>query len=155
MLARLARALCLAALVAGPASAAELTRLPARVEGHDVYLQVRLNGGAPVWMKFDVGAGRSSLASAGMAAKNKPCGPAPLGVSLGDVALAPVRFVTNTVPAASGPDGAPLAGHLGEDSLGDRVLVIKYAKGEVYISPPIDTSRVPLPPLAHARTASR
>jgi hypothetical protein len=146
MRARFAIALFLAPLIAVPASAAELTRLPARVEGRDVYLQVRLDGGAPVWMKFDVGADRSSLTA-------PPA--APVHVSVGDVALTPVRFVTNAAAAAPGPDGAPLAGRLGEDSLGDRVLVIRYAKGEVYLSPPIDTSRVPLPAVEHTAVASR
>jgi hypothetical protein len=150
MPARLALALCFAALSALPARAAELTRLPARVEGHDVYLQVRLAGGAPVWMKFDVGAGRSTLAAPQSASLG-----ALVGVSLGSVALAPVRFETKSASAAAGPDGAPLAGHLGEDSLGDRVLVIEYAKREVYISPPIDTSAVPLPPPERTTLAAR
>ena len=140
MLARLARAVCLAAVFAAPAGAAELTRIPARVQGHDVYLQVRLDGGAPVWMKFDVGADHSSLAAAAQR---------PASISVGGVALAPVRFGA-AAPTAPGPDGAPLAGHLGEDSLGDRVLVIRYAARAVYLSPPIDTASVPLPPLERA-----
>ena len=144
---RAAFALVLTVCLAGSAHAAELTRLPARVHGRDVYLQVRLDGGAPVWMQFDVGAAHSSLA--------RPR-PAPASITVGSVPLTPVRFVTNTAaPAAPGPGGAPLAGHLGEDSLGDRVLVVKYAKGEVWLSPPIDTASVPLPPIEHAAVASR
>ncbi len=142
-------ALAAAALVAlgGTAAAAQMARIPASFRGDDVYLQVSLNGGAPVWMKFDVGAATSVLAGATR--------PAQLSVAAGPAALERVRFRPSAVPGGLAPDGTPLAGRLGEDCLGDRVLVIRKREHEVWLSPPIDTSAVPLPaPERPARIAA-
>jgi hypothetical protein len=131
----------LAACVAADAAPAALTQLPARFEGKNVFLQVSLNGGTPVWMKFEAGTSESSVSADYLkkiapGANNSPV----LNVKIGPVALNGVQFALDRPTPAAGPGGSVLAGRLGEDSLGDRVLMIRYAKRQVFLSPPIDTA---------------
>ncbi|HXC55380.1 MAG TPA: hypothetical protein VNU97_08805 [Rhizomicrobium sp.] len=126
------------ALSGAGASAADLTRLPARFLGHDVYLQVRLNGAAPVWMKFDVGAAESSVSAATIAGDARHA--ARVSVQLGPVALPGVYFDVAATEPGLAPDGTPLAGRLGEDSLGDRILVIRYRDRTAWLSPPVSSA---------------
>lgn len=127
------------------AVAAPLTSLPASFRGSDVYLKVSLNGAAPVWMKFDIGAAESSLASAYVHGDARTA--ARMTVTLGSVTLPGIFFdLSNAAPGVA-PDGTPIAGKLGQDWLGRRMVEVRYREHEVWLSAPIDE-------VAHAVTVA-
>ena len=115
---------------------ASVTALPASFRGHDVFLKVRLNGGAPVWMKFDIGAAGSSLTSAYVHGDARRA--ARMSVTLGAVTLPGVFFDLSKSPAGLAPDGSIVAGRLGQDWLGNRMVEVRYRQHEVWMSAPID-----------------
>jgi|SRR5581483_3381858 len=139
-----------AMLAAIPAVSAEPVQIPAKFEGNAVYLQVRLNDGAPVWMRFDVGASDSVLSPAGGATLAKA---SVADVKLGPVDLQHVYFDRDQPVAATGPDGQAVAGRLGEDALGNRVLIVRYADKKVFLSEPVQTASVPFPKPVGGTTA--
>jgi hypothetical protein len=150
MFARMLRLLALPALVSLAASAAlaspALTRLPAEFRGSDIYLQVRVNDAAPLWMKLDVAESRSILSPS--AAKALGLADPSQGVTLraGAIAFSNVAFQTASTCTCAAPVSI-----LGEDFLGDRVLMIKPALKEVWISEPVNPGQ-PAPANANVRT---
>lgn len=153
MLRRTVRALAVtAALLASggiAAAAPQLTPVPSGFRGDDVYVQVRLNDGTPVWMKFDINSTESFVDPTivgGDAAKA-----AHMRVNMGGVTL-PVYFDVAPKPVGVAPDGKPAAGTLGTDALGDRMVEIDTRARRVFLSPPVDTRVASAGP---TRTASR
>jgi hypothetical protein len=115
------------------AGAAPLTRLPAEFRVDGIYLPVSINGGAPVPMKLCVGLDQTQLAGAGNTSVT-----AKLGV--GRLAAQAIVVKVKALPS-------DLAGRLGEDVLGDRILVIRSREHAVYVTDPI-TPAVPAPMVA-------
>ncbi|MBV9541856.1 MAG: hypothetical protein JO167_11370 [Alphaproteobacteria bacterium] len=129
---------------AGSAASAQndnLTQIPARFSGNDVLLQVSLNGATPVWMKFDSSI-PGSLLEASYAERTALHFPL-VDVKLGPVTLEHVYFE----PQAE--DGA-VAGRIGADALGDRVMVIDYKAHKVFVTEPVHPD-VPAAPMTLAR----
>jgi hypothetical protein len=129
-------AVAVALCAAAPAAAKPvLTRLPAEFRGGDVFLRVDLNG-RKLWLKLDISGAPSSLspqaaATLGLgAARNAD-------LQIGAVGFSSVAFRREAGETCTGPDGAPLAGVLGEDFLGDRPLWIDTIHRQVWISPPV------------------
>ena len=148
MLRNAVRALIVLAALAMPALAAEppaAVRVPAAFRGNDVYLRVRLDGGAPVWMRFDVGVSESSLAPA-FAGGNSGSA-ARMTVRVGALTVPGVLFHLAKPPAGRAPDGGALAGRLGQDWLGTRMVELRYREHEVWMSEPV----VPDPTTVAAR----
>jgi hypothetical protein len=112
----------------------QLARVPAAFRGDQVYLQVRLNGGAPVWMAFDFNAPASTLCA----------GARP-------VTRATVRAgtIAQVVTFRRSVCAAGVAGRLGTDWLGDRVAEIRTREHEVWVSAPVTP-----PPAARAFVAA-
>jgi hypothetical protein len=137
----------LVAVAAGPP--AGVTVLPAVFRGNDIYLNVRLNNGAPVWMKFDIGAPGSSIAAAYI--KGDARRAARMTMTLGAVTLPGIYFDLAKSPIGVAPDGGVLAGRLGRNWLGDRMIVVRHREHEVWLSAPIDTSGSPAPLAVAAR----
>lgn len=65
-------------------------------------------------------------------------------IGLGNITLPGVAFDSRRSTDWVGPDNTS-PGELGEDFLGDRILVIKTREQQVWISPPV----TPDPPAAH------
>lgn len=156
MFARTVRAFATLALLAaastGTAMAApKLEEVPAAFRGNDVFLKVSLNGAAPVWLKFDANANESALASGYLPGDSRAAArmAARMTVKLGAVALPAVFFDIAKAPAS--PGGLAVAGRLGRDSFGDRMLIIRTREHQVWLSPPVDTGPSPDDPV---RTAS-
>ena len=127
------------------AFAAPPIQVPASFRGSDVYLKVSLNGSAAVWMKFDIGAAESSLTSAYVHGDARTA--ARMTVTLGSVTLPGIFFdLSNAAPGVA-PDGTPIAGKLGQDWLGRRMVEVRYREHEVWLSAPIDE-------VAHAVTVA-
>lgn len=134
MVIRVFRALALAVALLAPAAAAaapaQMTRVPARFHDGQIYLQVSLDGAAPVWMAFDIDATGSTLYAAH----------APRAVVRAGSIAEPVTFHPSTAAAPCAPDGSTVAGRLGSDWLGDRVAEIRTRTHEVWLSEPVTPS---------------
>ena len=127
----------LAALAApAVASAAPPIQVPASFRGGDVYLKVRLNGAAPVWMRFDIGADESSLASAYVQGDARKA--ARMTVTLGTVTMPGIFFDLSKAALGVAPDGTPIVGRLGQAWLGRRMVEVRYREHQVWLSAPID-----------------
>ena len=127
----------LAALAAPAAAfAAPPIPVPASFRGSDVYLKVSLNGAAPVWMKFDIGAADSSLASAYVHGDARAA--ARMTVTLGTVTMPGIFFDLSKAGMGVAPDGIPIVGKLGQAWLGRRMVEVRYREHQVWLSAPID-----------------
>ena len=127
----------LAALAApAMAFAAPPIQVPASFRGGDVFLKVSLNGAAPVWMKFDIGAAESSLVSSYVHGDARAA--ARMTVTLGAVTLPGIFFDLSKAASGVAPDGTPIVGKLGQAWLGRRMVEVRYREHEVWLSAPID-----------------
>ena len=131
------------------ASAAPPIQVPASFRGGDVYLKVSLNGAAPVWMKFDIGAADSSLVSAYVHGDARTA--ARMTVTLGAMTLPGVFFDLSNAAMGAAPDGTAIAGKLGQAWLGRRMVEVRYREHEVWLSAPIDDEAPPRPVTIAAR----
>ena len=131
-----------ALLASAAASAAPATLVPASFRGGEVYLKVRLNGAAPVWMRFDIGADDSSLASAYVQGDARKA--ARMTVALGSVTLPGIFFDLSKTAVSVAPDGLAVAGTLGQAWLGNRMMEVRYRQHEVWLSAPIDEAPRPV-----------
>lgn len=139
-----------------PPEAAD-TPLPAMVKDGFVFLQVSVNGSAPVWMELDDGTSPSAidLAYAKSLGLDLKAG-AGSGTGFGTekirffnakamvaagASARTIDFSAAPMTGLMGPDGRPLAGVLGYSFLKDRIIVIDYPRGEVHFAgsvPPCD-----------------
>jgi hypothetical protein len=116
-------------------AAPALTRLPAMFQGPDVFLQVAVNGGKPLWMKLNVGGSASSLSpQATLALGLKANRASDVALQIGSVGFSNVALHTQVDDACAGPDGRPAAGVLGEDFLDGRPLWIDTRGRKVWLS---------------------
>ncbi|WP_443749890.1 aspartyl protease family protein [Asticcacaulis solisilvae] len=146
---RLAAVLSLAVLSAcasAPAQQADIA-LPAAFHDGMVYVQVSVNGAAPVWMDLDDGTSPSAIdldyaRSLGLALKPGAGSGTGIGTerveffnTSADLAAGAVSrkidFSASRLKGMVGPDGKPLMGVLGYSFLAGRILVIDYPNQKV------------------------
>lgn len=124
---------------------------PAAYVDHVAFAQVDLGDGRPRWMLIDTGANRSALDRATAAELGLPLGETTrvegtAGVitvptttlprlSLGEIETALSPTVSD-LSGLAGPGGAPVAGILGSDAFGDRVLVLDFERRSLGLAAP-------------------
>ena len=96
-------------------------------------------------MRFDVGASGSSLAPTLAGGDSRRA--TRMTVQVGALTVPGVTFNFSKPPAGRAPDGSALAGRLGQDWLGTRMVELRYREHEVWMSEPV----VPAPTTVAAR----
>ncbi|MBW8734215.1 MAG: retropepsin-like domain-containing protein [Asticcacaulis sp.] len=146
-------AACLAVVLSACASAPQQqadVALPAIFREGLVYVQVSVNGAAPVWMDLDNGTSPSAIdldyaKSLGLKLKAGAGSATGIGSehveffnTSADVAAGSasrhIDFSASRLKGMVGPDGKPLAGVLGYSFLAGRILVIDYPNQKVFFA---------------------
>jgi len=139
--------LVLAGCASAPLPQAD-TDLPGAFAGGVVYLQVSVNGAAPVWMELDDGTSPSVIdlnyaKNLGLALKPGAGAGTGFGtqkvrffttnadITTGQATRTHVDFSATSMNGVKGPDGQPLAGVIGYSFLKDRILVLDYPRHEI------------------------
>ncbi len=131
----------LSGCASAPAQQADIS-LPAVFHDGLVYIQVSVNGAAPVWMDLDDGTSPSAIDldyATSLGLKLKPGVGSATGIGTerieffntsADLSAGAssrrVEFSASRLKGMTGPDGKPLAGVLGYSFLEGRILVIDY-----------------------------